>query len=230
MPDCRFHLIDVPGYGELAHQDSPSNIKELADECLLQAPDQALWVGWSLGGMIALQAAMLDEKNTTKRIQALQLINVAPKFVQSVDWSSGVDIAVFDKFCDQLSNDYERTLGQFLLLQAGATKGARTLARDAQQAIKKYANPSELTLRRGIECLASVDLREQLSAVVVPAQVISSKLDRVTKPESSRALAQMLSAELIEMHCGHAPFLTDVEFMLTNFQRFVGKVEVSYAA
>ncbi len=230
MPALTFHLIDIPGYGELADQDSPSCIKELAKACLAQAPEQALWVGWSLGGMIAMQAALLDlEEPLSSRVQALQLINATPKFVQSDDWSSGVDIAIFDKFCDELSNDYERTLGMFLLLQAGASKGSRALARDAQAAISQYSNPSKITLRRGIECLANVDLRAPLAGLSVPAQVISGALDRVTKPESSRALSQMMGSELVEMHSGHAPFLTDVEFMLETFERFVSNVEEYYA-
>ena len=256
LPTLKFHLIDIPGYGELAHIDSPACIKELARGCLEQAPDQALWVGWSLGGMIALQAALFDlepsankeqeplankepsannepsadKKLTVKRVQALQLINATPKFVQSDDWPSGVDIAIFDKFCNELSSDYERTLGMFLLLQAGASKGSRALARDAQQAISQYANPSKLSLRRGIECLADVDLRSQLEMLSLPTQIISGSLDRVTKPESSRALSQMMPSELVELHGGHAPFLTNVDSMLESFERFVCRVEVHDAA
>ena len=276
LPTLKFHLIDIPGYGELAHIDSPACIKELARGCLEQAPEQAMWVGWSLGGMIALQAALFDlepsakkvpsaneeqvpsaepsaneeqepsaqkepsaherkepsadKRFSAKRVQALQLINATPKFVQADDWPSGVDIAIFDKFCNELSSDYERTLGMFLLLQAGASKGSRALARDAQQAISQYANPSELSLRRGIECLADVDLRSQLEMLSLPTQIISGSLDRVTKPESSRALSQMVPSELIELHSGHAPFLTNVDSMLKNFERFLNRVEVCDAA
>jgi len=175
--------------------------------------------------MIALQAALTDlEENQGERIQALQLINAAPKFVQSPDWPSGVDISVFDKFCDELAKDYERTLAMFLLLQAGATKGARKLARNAQSAIQQYSSPSELTLRQGIECLSLVDLRSDLKNLSLPAQVVSGALDRVTTPESCRALSQIMSAELVEVHSGHAPFLTNVEFMLDNFERFIKQV------
>ena len=204
LPAIKFHLIDIPGYGDLTDIDSPVCIKELAKACLNQAPEQALWVGWSLGGMIAMQAALLEQNSL--RIQALQLINASPKFVQSDDWPSGVDIAIFEKFCNELSNDYERTLSMFLLLQAGASKGSRALARDAQKAISEYPNPSKITLRQGIECLAEVDLRDQITQLRLPIQVISGSLDRVTKPESSHALAKMISSELIEMHAGHAPF------------------------
>ena len=231
FPSIRFHLIDILGYGELSGKDSSANLKELAEKCLVQAPEQALWVGWSLGGMIALQAALVDlEKNSVARVQAVQLINAAPKFVQAADWPSGVDMAIFDKFCNELASDYERTLSMFLLLQAGAAKGARKLARDAQSAIQQYPSPSELTLRRGIECLASVDLRSEVTKLSLPAQIVTGTLDRVTMPESCRLLSKMMPAELVEVHSGHAPFLTDVEFMLNNFERFVKRIEVGNAA
>ena len=230
LPNIRFHLIDIPGYGELSHKDSSSDIQEITQECLNQAPEKALWVGWSLGGMIALQAALTDlEGKSGNRVQALQLINVAPKFVQSSDWASGVDIAIFDRFCAELAKDYERALGTFLLLQAGAAKGARALARDAQSAIEQYRRPSELTLRRGIECLASVDLRGRIESLSLPTQVVSGTLDRVTMPESCRLLSQMMGAQLVEIKAGHAPFLTNIEFMLDNFDSFVNQVEIGNA-
>jgi len=221
FPQLRFHLLDIPGYGELAEQKGSANLKELAQLCLRQAPKKAIWVGWSLGGMIAMQAALLDLEQNEKRVQGLQIINAAPKFVQSSDWPSGVDLAMFEKFSQALSKDYERSLTSFLLLQAGSSDGARQLARDTQQAINKYPYPSEFTLKNGIKCLAQVDLRNELGQLSLPAQVVSGTLDRVTMPASSCALASMLSAQLIEMHSGHAPFLTHEEEMLDAFEAFV---------
>ena len=224
FPQINFYLLDIPGYGGLSTQDSSSDIKKLALACLDQAPEQALWVGWSLGGMIAMQAALLDVEQNQQRVQGLQIINAAPKFVASDDWPSGVDITMFEKFSNALANDYERSLTSFLLLQAGASDGARQLARDTQKTIAEYPNPTALTLSQGIECLASVDLRNELSKLTLPVQVVSGALDRVTMPASSRALADMLSASLFEIHSGHAPFLTHVTEMLDQFELFLSSI------
>ena len=226
FPEINVHSLDIPGYGALAGQDSSSDIKELASQCLQQAPEKALWVGWSLGGMIAMQAALLDVEQGRKRVQGLQIINAAPKFVQSDDWPSGVDIAVFEKFSQALAKDYSRSLKSFLLLQAGSSEGARQLARETQELIAQYPNPSALTLNQGIECLASVDLRSELLKLKLPMQIVSGSLDRVTMPASSRALAEMLSAALVEIHSGHAPFLTHTEEMLDQFEVFVKQFTV----
>jgi len=215
FPELNVHNLDIPGYGDLAHTSSHADIVELAKNCLDQAPEQAMWVGWSLGGMITLQAAILAQN--TNKIQGMQLINTTPKFVYSDDWISGVDIDIFKKFSADLARDYSKTLATFLLLQAGANRGARQLARDAQDAISVYGDPSEITLMQGIGCLESCDLRTQLAQVTLPSQVVCGTLDRVTKPESSQRLAQLLETELVEIQSGHAPFLTHPSQMLDCF-------------
>jgi len=168
-----------------------------------------------------------DHQQNSQRIQGLQLINCAPKFVQAEDWPVGVDIGIFEKFCAELAADYDRTLAMFLLLQAGASKGARDLARSAQQAIQVYPQPSAQTLSMGIECLANTDLRESLclwskSEPQIPVQVVSGTLDRVTNPDNSKSLLEFLSAELVEIKSGHAPFLTEPEQMIDSFESLLG--------
>jgi len=216
-----FHCLDISGYGREAHQISSSNVSVLANECLQRAPDKALWVAWSLGGLIAMQAALTDKAN---QIQALQLINTTPKFVQSADWLSGVDIEVFQRFCDALADDYQRSLATFLLIQTGANEGARQLARVAQDAICAYSNPSQATLQAGIDCLANTDLRARLTAFKTPSQVVSGRLDRVTNPAGSKILAEMLGADLVEINSGHAPFLTHPLEMQSAFAGFLKRI------
>lgn len=235
FPDVRIHNLDIPGYGDLVEQTRSASLVDLAKSCLDQAPDQAIWVGWSLGGMIAMQAAILLEQDVTqstssngnKRIQALQLINSTPKFVQSNDWPSGVDIAIFEKFSADLAADYQSTLATFLLLQAGANKGARAQARKAHDAIAQFKDPSAPVLMNGIDCLANGDLRADLNSLTQTTQVVLGTLDRVTKPDSSRLLAEMLHADLVEIHCGHAPFMTHEAQMLDAFDVLLQKVQPS---
>ena len=215
-PDLVVQQLDLPGYGRNVEQPSTADLIELAEACLGMAPDRAIWVGWSLGGLVAMQAALLDESN---RVQGLQLICSTPKFTCADDWPNGVDLTIFERFCDQFAGDYERALTMFLLLQAGSNKGARELARRAHEAICTLPKPDVKTLYDGIRCLANADLRANLSALNLPVQVVSGKLDRVINSESSRLLAEALEADLIELSCGHSPFMscpTDVLYALLS--------------
>jgi len=221
MPDVSVYPIDLPGYGH-CHQDSgASDLSTLAKHCLAQAPQKALWVGWSLGGMVAMRAAIDNEQ----RIQGLQLINTTPKFTVSNDWPCGVDVSLFRGFAGSLSTDYQRTLNMFLLLQAGASQGARTLARKAQRAVCSLPQPSAETLMAGIDCLAESDLRDEISKIKTPTQILFGRRDRVTNPRSSKRMAALFEesarTELLEFDCGHAPFLTRQTDTLDSLLSFV---------
>lgn len=224
------HNLDLPGYGHLASQESSSDLSILAHSCLNRAPEKAIWVAWSLGGMVALKAAM----SSRARILGLQLIGTSPRFVSGVDWPSGVDLDIFQRFSDELAANYQSALSTFLLLQAGGAKssgdfaGARALAKQAHAAVCELPDPSPETLQKGIECLAVSDLRQDLSLAAalkgLPSQVVVGSRDRVANPEGGAYLAELISAELVGVDSGHAPFLTEPQQLLDKFKRLVDDV------
>jgi len=210
-PNITTQCIDLPGYGTQACIEGVSSIEAMAQHCLDQVERPSIWVGWSLGGMVAMQAACMKPS----AVEAMQLICTSPKFVADDDWPEGVDLKNFRLFSKQLAEDYQRTLTLFLLMQAGSSRGARDLAQSAHKAICQWPDPSEATLSRGIDCLAETDLRGQIERLSMPIQVISGLKDRVAKPEGGARLARTLDAELIELETGHAPFMTQPEAMLS---------------
>ncbi|MDU6108671.1 MAG: alpha/beta fold hydrolase [Klebsiella pneumoniae] len=48
------HLVDLPGYGRSGGFGAMS-LEAMAQRVLEQAPPQAVWLGWSLGGLVASQ-------------------------------------------------------------------------------------------------------------------------------------------------------------------------------
>ena len=226
LPVVECQMLDLPGYGGAADIESADSLVHLAEHCLNQIKEPTLLVGWSLGGMVAMQAAILEVGSTNRRIQGLQLITTAPKFVEARDWPYGVDLAIFQRFSDELANDYERTLTMFLLLQAGSNKGARELARSAHQAICDLPSPSAKTLQDGIDCLAKADLRDELSKLTLPVQVLSGLRDRVAKPESSTKLAELLGAQLVEFDTGHSPFMTHSDLYCRCLADYIQSIDL----
>lgn len=226
LPFLKCQMLDLPGYGGAVDIENANSLVHVAEHCLDQIKEPTLLVGWSLGGMVAMQAALLEVGSNTKLIQGLQLITTAPKFVESTDWPYGVDIATFQKFSDELASDYERTLTMFLLLQAGSNKGSRDLARLAHKAICDLPSPSAKTLQDGIDCLAKADLRDDLPKLTLPVQVLSGLRDRVAKPESSAKLAELLGAELVEFDTGHSPFMTHSDLYCRCLANFIQSVDL----
>lgn len=220
-PAITTQCIDLPGYGTQAGVDGVSSIEAMAQHCLNELERPAIWVGWSLGGMVAMQAASMNPD----AIDAMQLICTSPKFVADDNWPEGVDLDSFSLFSRQLAQDYQRTLTLFLLMQAGSSKGAGDLAKSAHTAICQWPDPSETTLSRGIECLAQTDLRAQIEALSMPIQVISGLKDRVAKPQSSARLARILEADLRELDTGHAPFMSDAKAVLSALLDLVASLD-----
>ena len=75
-PEFEVHLIELPGYGDSPPTQPEMSLSEITDNVLSQAPDRAVWAGWSLGGTIALNAALTHPE----RIKKLQLISTTPPF------------------------------------------------------------------------------------------------------------------------------------------------------
>jgi pimeloyl-ACP methyl ester carboxylesterase len=74
-------------------------------------PEGALWLGWSLGGLFALQAAL-----TRPDLRGLVLAASSPRFVAAPDWPRGTPASALAGFADDLRNDYAGTIGRFLAL------------------------------------------------------------------------------------------------------------------
>lgn len=228
LPLSRVHCLDLPGYGVASAQPSSDDLTVLAQSCLDRAPDKALWVGWSLGGMVAMQAALQDQR---QQISALQLIGTSARFVVGDDWPQGVDTAIFQRFADELKADYRKALEMFLLLQSGVNRGARDVAKKAMQAIAQYNDPTPNTLQLGIDCLAVSDLRQALSNKCglheLPTQVVVGALDRVANAAGGHLLAQQLGASMVEIHAGHAPFLTHPDDVLNALKLLIAQMQNS---
>ena len=54
----RVHLVDLPGHG-LSDASTAASLDDWAEAVKRVAPEGAWWLGWSLGGLVAMQTARL---------------------------------------------------------------------------------------------------------------------------------------------------------------------------
>ena len=71
----RVHLVDLPGHGINRHIPLSRDLDELACMILSSVP-QAIWMGWSLGGLVTLAAALAQPEKVQKAI----LVSATPSF------------------------------------------------------------------------------------------------------------------------------------------------------
>jgi len=80
-PHFRLHRADLPGFGQ-SQGFGPMPLAEMAAEVLARAPQNAIWLGWSLGGLVASQIALTHPE----RVTALVSLSSSPCFQAQETW------------------------------------------------------------------------------------------------------------------------------------------------
>lgn len=200
---------DLLGYGQRESVPPRYDLASLAHEISTVVPDHAVILGWSLGGLVALQLALTQPE----RLAKLVLVGTTPRFACGPDWEHGVEAAVVQRFAADLARDYDRALMRFLLLQAGRLTHARSLARGLSAHIASCGRPAPQVLELGLRLLLSTDMRNSLHRVHTPVHIIHGALDRLIPPGAAKYLATHLPTARLTMLplAGHAPFVAQAD-------------------
>lgn len=201
------HLVDLPGFGRSAGFGAMS-LEQMANRVLAQAPEQAIWLGWSLGGLVASQVALTHPA----RVQALVTVASSPCFSEQEGWP-GIKPAVLSGFQQQLSEDFRRTVERFLALQTLGTETARQDARKLKSAALALPMPDEVVLNGGLEILKTVDLRQSLMPLSIPFLRLYGCLDGLVPRKIVPQLDALwpTSRSLVIDKAAHAPFISHPE-------------------
>ena len=211
--------IDLPGYGSMVDQPAGDNLSAMADVVLNRAPTSAIWCGWSLGGLVAMTAAMKQPD----RVEKLALVCSTPKFMQDKQWTHGSGETAMQNLSDQFEKDYAKALARFFLLQLGTAPDARSRSRELANEVFLEPQASWNTLRSGLNLLRSTDLRDSIKDIQCPTEVIVGTEDRVIPPEAGRFLAREIpNARLHEVEAGHMPFATSRDWFVKRLKQFAG--------
>jgi pimeloyl-[acyl-carrier protein] methyl ester esterase len=219
-PRFRLWLIDMPGHGRSPPPNHTFNLATLAGTVAAAAPPRAVWLGWSLGGMVATQLAL----TAPTRVESLILVASTPRFIAAADWPWAMDPAVLAGFARALQEDYHGTLERFISLQiaSGSAEGRSNL-RLLREMLLQFPAPAAQALRDGLAILRSADLRADLPALRCPALMILGDRDRLVPPGVGPAVETLLPSVQIEMiaGAGHVPFLSHRHAFLTAVTAFL---------
>ena len=202
----RLHLIELPGHGLSAE---PEAAEQWVDACLAAAPGSAHWVGWSLGGQLALQAALARPD----RVAGLSLVATTPRFVRAADWPIAMPAGTFSGFAEALAAQPDETLKRFLALQVRGAEAARETLQRLRHAAARRPGPRPAALRQGLDLLRNTDLRARLSRVRCPQTWLFGARDTLVPAGVADWVGDRLPDARV--HCiagaGHAPFLSHPE-------------------
>ncbi|NHA14265.1 pimeloyl-ACP methyl ester esterase BioH [Thioalkalivibrio sp. XN279] len=220
----RLALIDLPGHGRNRAAAVTPSLAGWANAIADVAPPGSAWLGWSLGGQVAMAAALAGHD-----IRRLVLVATTPRFVAAPDWPCGVPAEELAGFAGALARDHDKTVRDFLSLQLRGDARAATLLRTLRALLAESPAPDPAALATGLDILATTDLRAQLPALALPALVLAGERDRLTPAAAGRRLAAALPDGRCRVFAGaaHAPFLTHEEEFAGAVASFLDGTEVA---
>ncbi|MEW6388758.1 MAG: alpha/beta fold hydrolase, partial [Thermodesulfobacteriota bacterium] len=189
---CRVLAPDIPAW----------EAEWLADYLANLPLKETVVVGWSLGGMLLLEALAGSRVSPA----GLVLVGVPAAFCQKADYPWGQPPAVVRAMRRALKNDASRVLQEFAL------KCLAPGEEHYREEVFTFFRPGEADayLASGLDYLLHRDLRPWLSWIPGPAVIIQGEQDNIVPPAQAHYLKQHLPGARLFLlpGAGHLPCLT----------------------
>jgi len=198
------HCVDLPGHGRSRRSALPLEPTSVVDAIHRQIP-RALWLGWSMGGLFALEAAL---GHHSEDVPGLIMLSSSPRFVAAADWPQGMVREQFERFATDLAHDYRTTVNRFLALEVLGDLQAHGDLRTLKHDLYTYGEPDPDRLQEGLALLERSDRRTDLPRLGAPSLWIAGRRDRLVSPAAMREASALAGGHYLELqHAAHAGFL-----------------------
>lgn len=161
-------------------------------------------IGWSLGGMLALQLA----RKLPAQIGKVILVGSTACFTSRDNYTAGLAPALVKRLARKLRQDCRSTRRDFYKLMFAPTEQRAAQAFTAVLAPLMDSIP-EATLAGGLDYLLQTDLRPLLPDITTPCHIIHGTSDDICPVAAGEYLSvQLPHACLHTLATGHIPFYT----------------------
>ncbi|MCF6209425.1 MAG: pimeloyl-ACP methyl ester esterase BioH [Gammaproteobacteria bacterium] len=211
--------VDLPGHGRSGDPGSDYSLPAQAKKIAEILPAGSILVGWSLGGLLALQVAL----DFPRRIKALVLVASSPRFVRAGDWPDAMDGDVLRGFANELQSDFTKTIKRFLAIQVLGSEHAREELRWLRERVFAHGEPDRKALASGLDILMTADFRDRLPQLQCPTLLMSGERDTLFPVQAARRTQALLADAALHViqGAGHAPFLSHPEEFVCVLQEFL---------
>jgi malonyl-CoA O-methyltransferase len=187
---CNVTVIDLPGYGS-SELTEYSDLDSLIECCIQLLPKNAVYIGYSLGGMLALKMAARNPE----RVQAVVTLASNPRFVADNQWPQAMPSKTFDAFRSGVKNNAQKTLSRFMALQINGAKQEKALLKDLRR-LSDEKIPCAETLCQSLDLLARMDCRALLAELNVPSLHVFGENDQLVPVSVAENYPQQSSLEI----------------------------------
>ncbi|QCI21817.1 pimeloyl-[acyl-carrier protein] methyl ester esterase [Buchnera aphidicola (Hyadaphis tataricae)] len=219
LPPCfKFHLIDLPGLGKNKELD-PMKIDQIIYMLHCFMPKKSIWLGWSMGGLIASRFALSYPNDT------LAIVSVAssPCFIKKDNWP-GLEKNVIKQFYINLKTNYQKTIKNFIYLQMTDSNKSMQDWKVFKNILSIDPDPNLKSLKNGLDIISSTDIRLEMMFLKVPLLRVYGHLDSLV-PKKIITILDIKwpnTYSKIIKKAAHIPFLSHKKefcFILLQFIR-----------
>jgi len=215
------HTLDLPGFGfsnKVKHDYSLSAFSQSVEKYIESIDSPVILLGWSLGGLIALNVF----KRGCVTLDKIILIATTPCFTKKKNWSAAMDSSVFNSFSDDLKENYQKTLKRFLTLQTRGGDLTKDDLRALNHTLNERGEPNLEALEAGLGILSTSDLRS-IHDSTMPFMVILGEKDTLVAVEAGAEFEKMFlkNQKIVLEKTGHLPFLTHTNVCVKEIKHFI---------
>ncbi|WP_194868749.1 pimeloyl-ACP methyl ester esterase BioH [Pseudoalteromonas sp. PPB1] len=207
--------INLAGFGGAAFPAHCKSLDDLADEIATELADGSVLIGWSLGGLVALNLAHRYPAKVAKVV----MVASNPCFVEQPDWP-GIKPKVLAGFKQALADDSAKTIERFLAIQAMGSEHARDDIKQLRQLLAQLPAPHPEALSLGLDALNRCDYRAYFRELTQPVFGLFGRLDALVPGdviERMSALNPHFKAFVLPK-ASHAPFISHKDEFVTHLK------------
>lgn len=206
--------VDLPGHG-LSRDVPLESLQQTLEQLIPHIPENAIIMGWSLGGLLAQALAHA----LPERVTGLILVASTPKFVADETWQPALAAEVLAAFSQQLQTDYQATVKRFFALQFLGIKTDTRSVNALRDSIMEHPATMQ-ALAAGLELLRTLDFSQQ--PVTQPTQWVLGRLDKLI-PASLADTLPALGYKHVALlpQAAHVPFVTHTELFMEQIGAFL---------
>lgn len=184
-------LIDLPGFG-VSPVVPEFSLDVVLDKIATQLPQDAVVMGWSLGGMLAVQLAA----RYPQKISGVISLAANVKFVAASDYPSAMARAVNRNFNNSFAQDPQASLKVFSGLLAQGDEQERALLKQLRRTETAEINHNWL---QSLELLAQLDNRAAFARLTLPGLHLLAENDALVPATAANAMKELNQQQQIDV-------------------------------
>ena len=196
-PHCNVTMIDLPGFG-FSEPSTTVDLDILVNAIVEKAPKKAIYLGYSLGGMLAVKVA----NKFPERVSALITFASNVRFVANESWPYAMESDVFESFYTTTKAHSEKAIKRFAGLQVSGASNEKKLLkriRAKQEDNNKQALIDTLTL------LSEIDNTEAIQGLSLPTLFVFAENDQLVPVLAAQKMQEQHSENIVILddapHC-----------------------------